>query len=30
LEQLRNKTAQRPQHRGGSVHDLWRGLALAG
>ena len=30
FEQLRDKTAQRPQHGGGSAHELWRGLALAG
>ena len=30
FEELRNKTAQRLQHRGGSAHEFWRGLALAG
>jgi len=30
FKQLRNKTAQRSQHRGGSVHEQLRELALAG
>jgi hypothetical protein len=30
FEELRNKTAQPFQHRGGSAHEFWRGLVLAG